>query len=400
MDLSAGYPLALIRNGLVKSYPKLERDIKTDVAVMGGGISGALAAWHLVRSGVSCIVMDGRTIGLGSTCASTSLLQYEIDTPLSELENKIGVSPAQRAYACCDEAIDKLRSIAGAIGFTGIKKKPSLYYAAFKKDIPFLQREYQSRKEAGFNVRYLDEEALWQHTGIAAPAAILSSQAAETNAYLFTHALLQDAVKGGLQVFDRTPVERIRHYRNGVELFTAGRARISAKKLVYATGYEVVKYLDKEIVKLKSTYAVASESASQPRPFWYRDALLWNTADPYLYVRTTADNRIIVGGRDEDFYSPFKRDRLLKGKTRQLATDFRKLFPEISFQPEFSWTGTFGATSDGLPYIGSWKKLPNSYFALGFGGNGITFSLLAAEIITGLIKGRKPKDAGLFSFDR
>ncbi len=72
----------------------------------------------------------------------------------------------------------------------------------------------------------------------------------------------------------------------------------------------------------------------------------------------------------------------------------------ISFIPEFSWTGTFGATKDGLPYIGSYKKLKNSYFALGFGGNGITFSLVAAEIILGELLGKKNPNASLFSFTR
>ena len=76
------------------------------------------------------------------------------------------------------------------------------------------------------------------------------------------------------------------------------------------------------------------------------------------------------------------------------------MFPLISFKPEFSWAGVFGSTKDGLPYIGPYKKLPNSFFALGFGGNGITFSQVAGEIIAALIKGRKNKDVDLFSFDR
>jgi glycine/D-amino acid oxidase-like deaminating enzyme len=117
-------------------------------------------------------------------------------------------------------------------------------------------------------------------------------------------------------------------------------------------------------------------------------------------LRSTKDNRIIVGGRDEEFFSHIKRDRLLPRKTKQLQKDFTKMFPSISFEPEFSWAGVFGSTKDGLPYIGSYKKLPNSFFALGFGGNGITFSQVAGEIISALIKGKKNKDVDLFSFDR
>jgi len=154
-----------------------------------------------------------------------------------------------------------------------------------------------------------------------------------------------------------------------VKLTTENGKTLQAKKIIYATGYETVNYIDKKILKLQSTYAIASEVLSTPKPFWKNDMLIWNTANPYLYIRTTEDNRIIVGGRDENFYSPGRRDKLLKKKTKQLSKD-------------------------------SYNKLPNSYFALGFGGNGITFSLIAAEIITAFLRGKKNKDAAIFSFDR
>ena len=83
-----------------------------------------------------------------------------------------------------------------------------------------------------------------------------------------------------------------------------------------------------------------------------------------------------------------------------MQKDFKKLFPSVPFRAEFSWAGVFGSTKDGLPYIGEYGNMPNSYFALGFGGNGITFSQVAGEIIADLIKGKKNKDAGLFAFDR
>lgn len=160
-----------------------------------------------------------------------------------------------------------------------------------------------------------------------------------------------------------------------------------------------MEFIDKKIVDLKSTYAVVSEQYNE-RKFWKDEVLIWNTANPYLYVRTTPDGRVLVGGRDEDFYNPDKRNKLISKKTKQLTQDINKLFPQLDFKPEFSWTGTFGATKDGLPFIGGYDKLPNSYFALGFGGNGITFSLIAAEIIRDLLLGKENKDASIFSFER
>lgn len=91
---------------------------------------------------------------------------------------------------------------------------------------------------------------------------------------------------------------------------------------------------------------------------------------------------------------------LIESKSKQLKTDFEELFPVIGYKPEFSWSGVFGSTKDGLPYIGNLKSKPNSFFALGFGGNGITFSLMAAEIIIDLITKGKSRYSDLFSFER
>lgn len=400
MLLKSGYPFYLIRHGLVHDYPKLEKDIRTDVLVMGGGISGALTAYHLIQNGIPCVVADARSIGLGSTCASTSLLQYELDVPLSSLVTKIGRENAVRSYLLCRDSIYKLLAVAKHIGFREMAKVKSLYYAAAKKDSSTLEKECLERKKAGFAVRFFTSEELKKYIDITAPAAILSKEAAQTNSYLFTHALHQYGIRKGLQVYDRTEIVSIDHGKNGVNMRTSNGYRIRAKKLVYATGYEVVNYIDKPIVKLTSTYAVASETISGKRPFWKDDMLIWNTGDPYLYMRTTPDNRIIVGGRDEDYYSPKKRDALINAKQNKLTADFKKVFPAIEFVPEFSWTGTFGSTKDGLPYIGKYPGLTNGYFALGFGGNGITFSLIAAELIADEIKGRKNKDMAIFAFNR
>lgn len=399
MILRSGYPFWLIKNGLPNTYPKLDKDITTDVVIVGAGISGALMRYYLINAGIRCVTVDSRTIGLGSTCASTSLLQYEIDVPLSKLIGLVGKKNAERSYYLCKQAIEELGKIAEKLDFKEFEFKKSLYYAAYKKDVPFLIKEYEARKQAGFDVEYLDEKAVEKIFHIAAPGAILSQHGAQTDAYAFTHKLLQFKNGNDAKVYDRTTVAKVIQRTDSVEIKTEPGFKITAKTIIYATGYEVTEMIEKPIVELKSTYAVISEQ--QPtNKFWHENALLWNTANPYLYIRTTPDNRILIGGRDEDFYNPKKRDRLIEKKSRQLVGDFQKLFPEIEFKPEFSWTGTFGETKDGLPFIGKYKRMPNSYFALGFGGNGITFSLVAAQIITDLILGKPNADAAIFSFDR
>lgn len=401
MTLKSGYPFWLVKNGLPFTFPKLDHDITTDVVIIGAGISGALVRYYLVNEGIDCVTLDARTIGLGSTSASTSLLQYEIDRPLCKLIDTVGKEKAERAYQLCGEAITKIGKISKELGLDDFEYKQSIYYAAFKKDVPMLKKEFEARKAAGFEVEYLEPDELLKQYGFKGYGAIRSKLAAQTNAYMFTHCLLQHRrnKKDDVNIYDRTEVTTIKHNKNGVTLKTESGYTVKCNKLVYATGYEVVNFIDKKIVDLQSTYAVISEQYNE-RPFWKDEALIWNTANPYLYLRTTPDNRVLIGGRDVWFHDPAKRDKLMKYKAKHLVEDANKLFPHLNFKPEFTWCGTFGSTKDMLPYIGEYKPLPNSYFSLGFGGNGITFSLIGAEIIRDLILGRDNKDAEIFKFDR
>lgn len=400
MDLKSGYPYSLIRNGLVNNFPKLTENRETEAVIIGGGISGALTAYYLIKSGISCILIDGRSIGLGSTCASTSLLQYEIDIALHKLIDLIGQKNAVKAYRLCSESIYKLFSISEEIGFSDIQAKHSLYFADNKKHNAFLRKEFQVRKINGFSVSLLKEDEVYKQTGVKAPSAILSENAAQTDAYLFTHQLHKHNQHKGLEIYDRTKVMKINSRKDDVVVEMENETTIIAKWVINATGYEVTSFIKKPIVKLKSTYAIISEAMNGKPGIWNDEMILWNTNDPYLYLRTTSDNRVMIGGRDEDFYSPAKRDKLLSKKSKQLASDFNKLFSGEGFVPEFSWAGTFGSTKDGLPYIGSCGDDKRILYALGFGGNGITFSVIAGEIIADLVQDKKNEDAELFSFSR
>ena len=122
MKLTGGYPFSLINHGLLNSYSKLLKNTATNTIILGGGISGALSAYYLINAGIECILVDSRTIGLGSTCASTSLLQYELDIPLHLLKKKVGDKNAERVYQLCSNSIDTLIEIMDNVGFTDYKK--------------------------------------------------------------------------------------------------------------------------------------------------------------------------------------------------------------------------------------------------------------------------------------
>jgi glycine/D-amino acid oxidase-like deaminating enzyme len=385
---------------LISNYPSIAQDEKTDIVVMGAGITGALCAWHLAKAGFSVIVCDKRHVGMGSTAASTALLQYEIDTPLRELITKVGAENAVRSYELCAYSIEAVEKIANNFeGAAGFRYRPSVQYASFKKDVSGLEEEYRLRKQNGFKVSWWDAEKVEDTLGFEAPAAIYSQLGAEIDAYRLTHHLLQSILRKDAKVFDNTAITHINHQKRSVELKTEQGFTIRAKHLVIACGYESQQYIPQKVETLHSTYAMVSEPLPE-KDFWYRNCLIWETADPYLYLRTTTDKRILIGGLDDDFYSPEKRDARIPDKSKQLLASFQKKFPDIPFRIDFQWAGTFASTKDGLPYIGSIRQRPNTWFALGFGGNGITFSLLAAEQLTAAISGHPEPDMNIFSFNR
>ncbi|MBL9169434.1 MAG: FAD-binding oxidoreductase [Verrucomicrobiales bacterium] len=400
MNLTSSHPFWTVNNGLVESYPSLQRDVECDAVVVGGGITGALAGVHLSEAGIKTVLIDKRDIGGGSTSASTGLLQYEIDVPLRELIPRVGRQAALRSLQLCREAIGKLQRLAARSSIEcGFERKPSLFLARYGSEIPAFKEEFRLRREAGVQLRLLDAQALRQQFSFARPAALLSRDGAQVDPHRLTHGLLRTGMKRGLQVYDRTEMTELEETRRGVRLTTRQGFRITARRGIIAAGFESKLLLRGDAGSLKSTYALISEPHSNTSG-WPHQCLIWESGSPYLYMRTTEEGRVIVGGEDDDFVSAKRRDASLARKTRTLLTKFTRLFPTMPIEVAYSWAGTFAQTKDGLAFIGIHSRFPHLYFALGYGGNGITFSLIAAEIIRDSFLGRKNPDARIFRFGR
>ncbi|MEO6346287.1 MAG: FAD-dependent oxidoreductase [Aquaticitalea sp.] len=401
MDLTSNEPFWLVKNGLLESYPSLREDLETEILIVGGGITGSLMAHQCLKEGCQTILIDRREISNGSTSATTSMLQYEIDVPLFELTEMIGEEGARANYWACHESIDTLGDIVNKIkSDCGFEKKESLYFAAFKKDIPKLKKEFEARKAAGLAVTWLTKEEIQNKYHLEnAFGGILSKQGGSMDAFKFAHDLLKYNHKKGLKIFDKTDIKTTDYKRTGVTLTTDYGNTIKAKKVIYCNGYESIEIIKDKFVKLLSTYAIVGECQTiKPREL--SNTLFWNTADPYLYMRTTDDHRILIGGEDEDFVDDDKRDALICDKQVILQKKLQRLLPNVDFRADFAWAGTFGETKDGLPYIGAHPNFPSSYFVLGFGGNGITFSVIGAEVISKLLKKQKHALTEYYRFRR
>ncbi len=399
MDLRTGEPYWLMKNGYCHSYPALTGDLQTEVCVLGGGITGALAAYALAKEGVEVTVIDKRHPGMGSTSASTALLQYEIDEPLHTLIDKVGRRRAEASYTACYHAIDAIGAIIREENLmVDFLKSPSLQYASKPSHARDLKKEYEARMAIGLDVALLPGGEVEELYGIGAPAGLLSSQGAQVDVYQLAHALLNLPLDN-LRVFDTTEVEEVRPRRRGVELRLKGGGRVRAWRLVICCGYESQRFLSRQVVEMATTYAIVTKPVDV-RYLWPDRTLLWETKTPYLYLRTTEDDRIIAGGRDDEGHSRRHRNAALDKKAARIVQDVHRLRPDIPFQPDFIWAGAFGGTEDSLPYVGQVAEMDNTYFILGFGGNGIVFSQTGSEIVRDAILQRKNANADLYSFDR
>ena len=398
MNLRTAEAYWLMKNGLMNIYEDLKNDLKTEVAVIGGGISGALAAHYLAEAGFEVTVLDKRHPGLGSTAASTALLQYEIDEPLHSLKKIVGPRKAELSYLACVEALDKLERLVKTKKMeVEFQKVPSLQYASYKSHLAALKEEYQARKALGLEVEWLEMPEITRRFRLKAPGGLWSAQAGKVDAYALTQALLSSG-RANLRVFDGVEVKQVEAGSKSVTLTTTEGLKVRAKNLVIACGYESEKFLPFSVVKMETTYAFVTKPLGESA-IWDQDALLWETKTPYLYIRTTANNRLLAGGRDDEHHNHLKRDRALPGKIRALAGDVEKLL-NLKIKPDFSWAGAFGSTKDTLGYLGEIKARPRTFYILGFGGNGILYSLIGAEIVRDSLEGRKNELKQVFGFSR
>jgi glycine/D-amino acid oxidase-like deaminating enzyme len=325
---------------------------------------------------------------------------YEIDTHLSELARRLGWERAARCYQISLNAVRTLAEVARGLDEPcEFVWRKSLYLARRRSDVRQLQDECEARRRAGINVDLLGPDEIARLFPFEASAALLSHEAGEVDPLRLTRGLLRRAMSRGARLFSRTAVARIEQTSHGPVLATVNGPSIHARRVVLAAGYETPEFLRNAPGSLHSTYVLCSRPMPQ-RPIWHEDWLIWETSRPYVYLRTTCDGRIMIGGADVPFKNATARDALLDRQTRRLQKRFAQMFPDVPFETEFAWTGTFGESADGLPYVGEAADIPGCLVAMGYGGNGMTWGVVAAEVIRDACLGRTNPDAKLFAFDR
>jgi glycine/D-amino acid oxidase-like deaminating enzyme len=267
--------------------------------------------------------------------------------------------------------------------------------------VPELQRELRQRHRAGIRGRWLPSTRLRALTGIEAAGAILTPGNAQVDPYRACLGLARAARASGSELFVRSRAQRIRASRTGVEI-ELNDGRVHAAHV--ATGYATAEF--KPLAgrfRMLNTYVMATPRLSNPvrEEMGLGDLMLWDTERPYHYARWTADRRLLYGGEDRLYRSDGQDPRVLRERVDALSADLGVLYPALHrVRAEYAWEGRFASTPDGLPYIGTHRRYPRHLFALGYGGNGMTFGFLAAQVLARAIQSRPSPDDSLFAFNR
>jgi glycine/D-amino acid oxidase-like deaminating enzyme len=375
----------------------LKQSLKCDVAIVGAGISGAFMADALSRHYDRVVVLDRRAPAMGSTHASTAMLQFEIDTPLSELAGRIGHARAVRAWQCSYRATrDLIRMVRAEKIPCDLAERAALYLCGGDLGRRGMEKEARARNRAGLDCEFLSGRELRARYGIDRTGAVLSPGAAVADPVALARGLLRKARARGARIFAPAEVHDVMATSHGVVL-DVGSHFLEARAAVFCTGYEMLKGVPSRGMKITSSWAAATAPRAD-YPGWLDRTLVWEAATPYIYMRTDTRGRLIVGGEDADLDSPSYRAETLNRKAVRLADKTRRLLPGVKPQWTHSWAGAFGESADGLPVIDAVPDMPNCFTVMGFGGNGTIYSMIAAQLMPGLMKGRLSSDARVFGF--
>jgi glycine/D-amino acid oxidase-like deaminating enzyme len=398
-------PLWLDRGAVDRvRFPRLEREIDADVAVVGGGITGAAVAWRFARDGVRVALVEAAQIGRGSTAASTALLMQEPDEDFAALASRYGTARARRIWRLSLAATRELVStLARAHIRCDLSHRDSVYYAETTEHLRRLRDEHRRRAAAGFNGRWLDPPALRRAVGFDAPGGIRTPGNAQIDPFAACVGLMRDATRYGARIFERSPVSEIRRSGDGVVL-EMERGTMRAREVIIATGYATPYFKPLEArFRMLRTYVVATRPLTrvERRRIGLGAVMLWDAGRPYYYARWGPGHRLLLGGGDRPMVPEARRTMAMDEGARDVHDHFVRVYPSLAdVAIEYRWEGLFATTPDGLPYVGPHRRYPRHLFALGYGGNGITLGFLASKLLLDYYRGTRSPDQALFAFTR
>ncbi len=377
----------------VHLFPPLDLDLEVDALVIGGGIAGVTAAYLLKQAGKSVALVERHRIGEGETGHTTAHISYPTDMRLMDLAQKFGIDHAQAAWDAGSAAAEQ---IAANVAMESIqcelKRVPGYLFAAPDAngdETQKLLKEADLAAGMGFDATYLDSVPMAERPGIRFANLL------KFHPQKYLQALALRVPGEGSHVFENSNVTEFHEDPSRVvcngHTVRYGKVFVATHVPLQGSVGTVSAALFQTKIAGYSTYAMGVKAPKGRLP----EALLWDTADPYLYLRVDRQedcDYVIIGGADHKTGQEAHPESCYAS----LETMLERYVPEA--QVDRRWSGQVIETMDGLPYIGEVCK--NQFIATGFSGTGITFGTLGAMMFRDYVLGKSNPWQDLLSVER
>jgi glycine/D-amino acid oxidase-like deaminating enzyme len=362
-------------------FPTLNEHIKTDVCVIGSGIAGMSIAYDLIERHFKVVVIDAGEIGGRQTLRTTAHISNAFDDRYFHIKNTLGQKAAETIADSHTYAIRRVQEIIKENSIVcDFTELPGLLFLAEGDRPHLLEKEYAAAVGAGLKGLKLYSQSPESELDFG-PCLFFPRQA-KFHPAKYVLGLAEQIQKSGGEIFRHTKAAEIHHGKAPFVVTENGKT-ITADKIVVATNVPVnttVQIHTKQAAY--RSYVIAGAVPDHVFPH----CLMWDTGDPYHYVRSYFNNDngqeyLIIGGEDhktgqQPLQSPFE----------QLEFWGRKKFPFME-KIEYRWSGQIIEPVDGVAYIGELEK--NLYIVTGDSGNGITHGVIAGRLISDLISDKK-----------
>lgn len=358
------------------AFPSLTGDIKTEAAVIGGGMAGLLTAFLLQERGVETVVLEAATIGSGQTKNTTAKLSSQHNLIYARLISDFGEKKAAQYARANEEAIRAYRRIAAERQIDcELEDFPAYLYSANPLDVAMLEQEARAARSLAISAEFTTQ------TGLPFPiaGAVKFQNQSQFHPLKFIKGLSKE-----LKIYENSRVLRL----EGNQIFTEGGS-VTAKHIVFACHYPFVNFPGFYFARMhqERSYVLALDGAQK------LDGLYLGIDAEGLSFRNYQNFLLLGGGGHRT------GENSLGGKYSYLREKAAELYPqsrELTY-----WSAQDCVSLDGLPYIGRFSgSEPNWYVATGFAKWGMTNSMVAARLLSDEITGRKNSDAEVFSPQR
>lgn len=376
------------------TFPKLSKDIKVDVAIVGAGITGISTAYVLTKAGLKVAVLDAATILDGATGYTTAKITSQHGMMYSKLIHHFGEEAAKLYYESNEEALQFIRDTVKEHGIDcHLEEEDAYLYADSDDQAEQLQQEWRAYEQLGLPGEWVETVPV----PLDIKGAIRLKDQAQFHPLLYLRALTDYIITHGGSLFENTMMEDYAEQADDglIQLKTQSGHIISCNHAISASHFPFFDGGSLYFTRLHAerSYVVALEAKTR-----FEGGMYINCGDPKRSLRSAKMNgkQVILAGGE----SHRTGDNQCTLRHYEELEKFGGALYDLTGIP-YRWSTQDLITIDEVPYIGVLNsRHPNVYVATGYGKWGMTTGTLAAHLIRDLILGKDNRYAELFTPSR